>query len=254
MPVFDVGQVDNLRAEWQSALPRRLLSRTKADCQSAAGCQPAPQNVRFQPSNPFTPLSMTSSRICRSLSIGFTGVVGFAVWTFLAAACYGDSVSLTGSLDPNNPNDVVLYAFSLSATSTLTIQSYGYGGTSEAPGGANAAGAVIPAGGFDSYLSLFLGTGPNATFLASNDDGFCPPGHASPGCHDSTLLMPSLGAGTYTMALTVFDNFSFAENFGSGTLGDGFIGLGDYFDGSSGTFRTASYAVDISASSLTVAP
>lgn len=201
---------------------------------------------------------MASSRICRSVlvvsSIGgrsaFAGAVGLTVWTFLAATCYGDSVSLTGSLDPNNPNDVLLHTFTLSATSTLTIQSYGYGGTSEAPGGVNLAGTAIPFGGFDSYISLFIGTGPTATFLASNDDGLCPPGHASPGCHDSTLVMPSLGANTYTMAFTVFDNFSFAENFGSGTLGDGFIGLGDYFDASSGTFRTSSYAVDISASGL----
>jgi hypothetical protein len=137
---------------------------------------------------------------------------------------------------------------------TLTIQSYGYGGSSNAPGGTNAAGAVISAGGFDSYVSIFDGSGPGATFLGSNDDGVCPPGNASPACHDSTLVMPSLSAGTYTMALTVFDNFSFAENFGSGTLGDGFIGLGDYYDAASGTVRTSSYAVDISASGLAVSP
>jgi hypothetical protein len=188
--------------------------------------------------------NMTSSRVRR---LAFAGAL-------LAAVSYGDSVSLTGSLDPNDPNDVLLRVFSLSATSTLTIQSYGYGGTSAAPGGRNAAGTVIPAGGFDSYLSLFGGTGPAATFLASNDDGLCPPGHASPACHDSTLVMPSLGAGTYTLALSVFDNFSFAENFGSGTLGDGFIGLGDYFDASSGTVRTSNYAVDISAPTLVPEP
>jgi hypothetical protein len=160
---------------------------------------------------------------------------------------------LTGSLDPNNPDDVLLYAFTLSAPSTLTIQSYGYGGASSAPGGRNAAGSVILAGGFDTYVSLFSGTGAGATFLASNDDGVCPPGNSVPACHDSTLVMPSLAAGSYTLALSVFDNFSFAENFGSGTLGDGFIGLGDYFDASSGTVRTSNYAVDLSASSLVVA-
>jgi len=166
----------------------------------------------------------------------------------MAAACYGDTISLTGSLDPNDANDVLLHVFSLGATSTLTIQSYGYGG------GTNAAGTVIPAGGFDTYVSLFRGTGASATFLASNDDGSCPPGNASPACHDSTLVMQLSGVGTYTLALSVFDNFSFAENFGSGTLGDGFIGLGDYFDTSSGTVRTSNYAVDISASGLTPEP
>src|SRR5258708_37366760 len=121
---------------------------------------------------------MASSRMCLSSRIAgrsaSAGAVGLTVWTLLAAACYGDSVSLTGSLDPNNPNDVLLYAFTLSATSTLTIQGYGYGGTSEAPGGANLAGAVIPSGGFDRYVLLFIGTGPTATLLASNDYGLCP--------------------------------------------------------------------------------
>jgi hypothetical protein len=172
----------------------------------------------------------------------------------LASPGSATSISLTGSLDPNNPNDVLLYAFTLSAPSTLTIQSYGYGGTSSAPGDTNAAGSVILAGGFDSYVSLFNGTGAAATFLMSNDDGVCPPGNPAPACHDSTLVMASLAAGSYTMALSVFDNFSFAENFGNGTLGDGFIGLGDYFDAASGTIRTSNYAVDISATGLVAAP
>ena len=160
--------------------------------------------------------------------------------------CGAASISLAGSLDPNNPDDVFLYTFTLSASSNLAIQSYGYGG------GTNAAGAAISAGGFDTYISLFDGAGPTATFLGSNDDGLCPPGNATVACHDSTLTMTALAAGSYTMALSVFDNFSFAENFGSGTLGDGFIGLGDYFDGSSQMVRSSNYAVDISASGLAV--
>jgi hypothetical protein len=168
-----------------------------------------------------------------------------ALWIVVGLPCHANSVSLTGSLDPNDPNDVFLYGFTLSAPSTLTIQTYGYGGTSNAPAGKNAAGQVISAGGFDTYVSLFLGAGPGATFLASNDDGVCPPGNSVPACHDSTLLMPSLAAGSYTLALSVFDNFSFAENLGIGTLGDGFISLGSYFDATSGTFRTSNYAVDI---------
>lgn len=43
----------------------------------------------------------------------------------------------------------------------------------------------------------------------------------------------------------MFGNPSFAENLGSGTLKDGFIGLGDYFDQASGSIRTADYAIDI---------
>lgn len=179
---------------------------------------------------------------------------GLLSWMLLAAPCLADSVSLTGSLDPNNANDVLLYSFTLSAASSLTIQSYGYGGSSSAPGGTNAAGSVIPAGGFDTYFSLFDETGPTATFLTSNDDGLCPPGTPSPTCHDSTLALNPLAAGSYTLAVSVFDNFSFAENFGTGTLGDGFIGLGDYFDAASGTVRTSDCAVDISAGGLVATP
>jgi hypothetical protein len=173
---------------------------------------------------------------------------------FLAPYCYADSVSLTGSLDPNDANDVLLFAFTLGSSSKLTIQTYGYDGSANAPGGTNAAGTVIPGGGFDPYVSLFVGSGPGATFLGSNDDGSCPPGvGVSFFCPDSTLIQNPLPAGAYTLALSVFDNFSFAENLGTGTLGDGFIGLGDYFDQITGTLRTSHYAVDIVADT-TVAP
>ena len=58
--------------------------------------------------------------------------------------------------------------------------------------------------------------------------------------------MASLPAGTYTIALTLPNNFSFAENYGSGTLGDGFIGLqSDYYDFASGKVRTSAYAFDV---------
>src|SRR4051812_24337779 len=55
--------------------------------------------------------------------------------------------------------------------SILTIQTWGYGGTSNAPGGANANGIVIGAGGFDPRIALFSGAqGSNGALIASNDD------------------------------------------------------------------------------------
>jgi len=162
-------------------------------------------------------------------------------WTLGATpSAWAAATSLTGQLDPNNAQDVVLYPFTLSAPGTVTIQSWGYGGSSGAPGGTNAAGAVIGGGGFDPYVSLFSATGPTATFLASNDDGLCPPGTIADAlCGDSTLTTGVLPAGSYTLAISAFLNMSLAENLGSGTLGDGFVGLGSF-----GT-RTNSYAVDI---------
>ena len=156
--------------------------------------------------------------------------------------------SFTGSLAPADPNDVKLIEFTLASAATFTAQTWSFGGSGNAPGGTNAAGAVITAGGFDPYLSLFSGFGPGALFLASNDDGLCPPGTASPTCADSTLHVVLLAAGNYTLALSTFSNLSFAENLGVGTLGDGFVGFG-HFDG-----RSALYALDIDAALATAIP
>ncbi|MGH9720611.1 MAG: DVUA0089 family protein [Bryobacteraceae bacterium] len=176
-----------------------------------------------------------------------------AFWCLFTAPLFGGTISLTGNLSPDDPNDVLLAAFTLSSTANVSFQSWGYGGTANAPGGTNAAGAVITPGGFDPYLSLFAGAGPSATFLVSNDDGFCPPGTPGPACRDSSLDVLNLAAGTYTAALSVFSNFSFAENFGSGTLGDGFIGLGSYYNADSDSFRNPAYALDITSDGLPVA-
>jgi hypothetical protein len=81
--------------------------------------------------------------------------------------------------------------------------------------------------------------------LLSNDDGSCPPGNEAEACHDATLDIASLPAGQYTLVLSVFLNMSFAENLGGGTLGDGFIGLGNYFDNTTGTDRTSAWALDL---------
>jgi hypothetical protein len=167
----------------------------------------------------------------------------------LAASCASaSSFSYTGSLDPSDANDFALFEFTLSVPAGVNIQTWGYGG------GTNAAGAVIAAGGFDPYVSLFQGKGNMATFLASNDDGLCPPAHANPACRDSTLTLLNPAAGDYTVALSVAGNMSFAENQGTGTLGDGFIGLGNYYDGASGSVRTSAYAIDIASPGIAPEP
>ncbi len=168
-------------------------------------------------------------------------ILGVAIAAAAASrAALAATLSLAGALDPGNAQDVAFRVFTLASPGNVTIQSYGYGGSAGAPGGANAAGVSIPGGGFDPYVSVFAGAGPSATFLASNDDGACPPGTVADGlCGDSTLALPALPAGTYTIAISAFLNMSLAENLGSGTLGDGFVGLGSY-----GT-RTNAWAVDV---------
>ncbi len=150
-----------------------------------------------------------------------------------------------------DPNDAFLVEFTLSADTAINVQSWGYGGSgmSGIGSGTNGAGATIAAGGFDPYLSFFSGTGAGATFLGSNDDGSCPPGTEVglfSSCFDSTFNIV-LAAGDYTVAITQAVNMSFAENLGSGTLGDGFIRLrADFSDLVSGDPLTAAFAFDIS--------
>jgi len=163
-----------------------------------------------------------------------------AALTLAAQAGAGPTTtSYVGTLA--DAQDAALIQFSLAAAGTVNFQTWGFGG------GINGAGASIAAGGFDPYLSLFSGTGAGATFLASNDDGVCPPGNTVSGlCRDSTLSQ-SLAAGSYTLAITLTGNMSFAENLGSGTLGDGFIGLftPDFYNNELQVTLTGDYAVDI---------
>jgi hypothetical protein len=180
--------------------------------------------------------------------------IALACSTITASA---NTISLVGNLDPNNAGDAFVYEFTASAGVTIGIQSYGYGGSSATSTGFNAAGAPIASGGFDTYLSLFSGIGPSATFLSSNDDGPCPPAATDGGnCFDSRLVALSLPAGKYTLVLTESGNISFAENYGTGTLGDGFTGLEQpgYYDPGTATFRTSNYALDLRAVEGTFTP
>jgi hypothetical protein len=184
-------------------------------------------------------------------------VLGSALWLYAAAApsAGAAALSFTGTLDAGNPNDVLIVGFELVADASLTIQTWGYGGTGNAPGGVNAAGEQVLPGGFDPYVSLFAGSGVDATFVASNDDGVCPSGMPFPVCADSTLQLGRLAAGQYTLALTLPFNYSFAENQGEGTLGDGFIGLdSSYSDGACAGVCSSDFALDVSSAALVPEP
>jgi hypothetical protein len=137
----------------------------------------------------------------------------------------------------SNPNDVntTTFVYNPLAGSQLSIQTYGYGGTSNAPGGTTLAGLTLGGGGFDPEIFLFSGSGPAATLIASNDNGTCPAGTAvGLLCRDSTLLLNGLAGGTYTLALTAFNNSAIGP-----TLGVGFTNLGSFGE------RTAVFAVDV---------
>ncbi len=170
------------------------------------------------------------------------------LWTSVAGAT---TLSFTGNLRTDatvttcqgqpctlvTDGDYAQYAavvenFSVLGTSTVDAVTFSYGG------GVNGHGATIAAGGFSPYLSLFDSAG---NFLSSTYSGtYCPAGASSFGgnCNDALLNAGVLGPGTYEIALTAYLNQSFAENYGSGTLADGFTGLGN-LDG------TLDYAFDV---------
>jgi hypothetical protein len=103
----------------------------------------------------------------------------------------------------DSSNNVAIYTFNVPTLQAISFTSDGYAD-----------------GGFDPYFSLFSGSGTVATFLASNfDNAFFGPG-------GDFVEIVTLPAGDYTVAISVFANMSFAENLGTGTLADGFIGLG----------------------------
>ena len=188
------------------------------------------------------------------------------IWTLclLAAATTtlsAESFSYTGTLA--TPEDVFQTTFTLTSAGSVTIQTWGFGG------GTNAAGTQIQSGGFDPLIALF--SGPTSTIvtdafgdpLADADNlsnppwsyvGNCPAAGTvniggSSDCGD-VFLQASLAAGTYTLLLTDANYLPFAL-FDDGDLSEGFV------DFTAGVFRTcdpnsqacispkASYAVDI---------
>ena len=119
------------------------------------------------------------------------------------AALVGRDLGAPGFDDENAVADnVALYTFTTLAA-TVSIVSTGFAG-----------------GGIDPYFTLFSGSGATATFFDSNYF------QATSTGGDFTWT-GALAAGTYEIALGSFENMSFAENLGSGTLGDGFIGVSD---------------------------
>jgi hypothetical protein len=180
-----------------------------------------------------------------------------------ATGLSAESLSYTGTFD--SPQGVFQTTFTLNAPDTITFQTWSFGG------GANAAGQVIPAGGFDPLIALFNGSGASATIyvdgsgnpLADADNlvnspwsyvGNCPAaGTVAIGtnndCGDDYMQV-SLAAGTYTLVLTDA-NYIPAAVFDNGALSEGFVDL------TGGAFQTCdstdnacitpngNYAVDI---------
>ena len=133
-------------------------------------------------------------------SVNYSGNLGDTANPYL----YGSDLASPVFVDPSNPgdnsavvaNNVALYQLVLAQGGTLTITSDSLGNN-----------------GIDSYVSLFSGGTMAATLVGSAMDDF-------------TWTL-AVSAGSYWVSIGDWENMSFAENAGSGTLGDGFIGVGD---------------------------
>jgi hypothetical protein len=137
----------------------------------------------------------------------------------------------------------VAQAFTVSTPSLMNAITFGYAG------GTDGNGIVVAPGGLEPYLSLFDSGG---NFLASTFFGVtCPTGAGNVGgnCFDVELDPGLLSPGTYTIVLSAYMNTSLAENNSTGTLADGFTGLGNL-----GTGESLAYAFDLNLTSTVPEP
>lgn len=151
-----------------------------------------------------------------------TAAAAAAVLMAGSAAVQAAHVSFTGQF--TGDSDVKLFNFTLASDADITLRTWSYSG------GTNAAGALIAAGGFDPFLSLYSGTGAGALLIGGDDDGAGPPSL------DAKLDRFGLVAGIYTVALTQSNNFATGP-----TLGDGFDG---YSNAPGFAGRNGNWAVD----------
>ncbi|HUP02858.1 MAG TPA: DVUA0089 family protein [Bryobacteraceae bacterium] len=143
----------------------------------------------------------------------------------------GATSSYTGTL--TSPEDSASGAFVVNVpfAGVLTVQTWGFGG------GTNAEGTAIAAGGFDPFVAVFSGTGATAAFLAGSSDilsnysshAGCPAAGkvmigANSDCGDVAFSV-TVAPGSYTIVLTDAGYVPAAVFESSGTLGDGFIDL-----------------------------
>jgi hypothetical protein len=144
-------------------------------------------------------------------------------------------------------DNLLQYQFTIASASTVTLESFSYGGD----------GGSVPAGGFAPVLSLF-GAG-SAVFDDGGMQPTCSPRTPDPSvpgdlCLDAYLTVPSLNPGTYLVTLTENDNTPIGPDFADGFTEQGngnFTGVNQGFPGKSfldpfGNQRTPNFDFTIS--------
>jgi hypothetical protein len=152
--------------------------------------------------------------------------------------------SFTGTFSQDD--ELATFSFTVPASTTVTIRSYGYAG------GTNGASQLIDEGGLDSFFSVFDSAG---SLKQSNDDapGISPIDPVTANAFDA-YIQQIFTSGTYTLILSQTDNTPLGS-----ALSDGFSQTGNApytcaaFAGTSGSFcdaggaqRNGKWAIDIS--------
>lgn len=145
--------------------------------------------------------------------------IALALWVGIALllaapAARAANVSFAGTVPQDDA--VQLFSFTADGASNVSIIGFGYAG------GINASATSISRGGFDTIIAIYDSTG---LLIGHNDDGAGVGTDAVTGAaFDSFVNLGVLAAGTYTLALTVFDNFpigpGFADGFGRAGQGN----------------------------------
>ena len=176
-------------------------------------------------------------------------LVVLALIPITSAGALADSFTGSFSFD----DDVELFTFDLLSPASVTITSLGYAG------GTNDAGDLIPAGGFDTTLTLFDSLGD---FIIDDDDSRGVIDGATGEAFDAEIFAPLLPSGTYWVALTQYDNFANGPTVFDGfsregeptfTFDDGF-GSFPMFNDVTGDGRTGEWALDIIVGGSSVVP
>lgn len=161
----------------------------------------------------------------------------------LSSPSHGAVFSFEGNFASDD--DIQLFNFVVGASSSVTLRTFSYAG------GTNGEGELVLGGGFDPILALF---DSNGALVSRNDDDETgsAPADASTGREFDTLLTATLAAGTYTVAVTQYDNLaaglSLASGFdrsGEGNFTAAFGCSQGFFCDVTGSNRNSSWAFDI---------
>jgi hypothetical protein len=157
----------------------------------------------------------------------FNWLLVTALLAFAVTPARADSTqSYVGTLASPETSDGIL--LNLMATSDVTLQTYGFGG------GTNAQGALIAPGGTDLFVGLFVADGLALDFIngtsldLTNYTPGCPPANTVSNfgdttCGDVQLSFTALAAGSYTIIISDGQFIPLAALGASTTFDDSFF-------------------------------